>query len=247
MGMFNKFKEKAEKNFNKIEKRAENIKREDRDNYNREMFKGKKDLDKNNNFNEVLDDFEEDFNEDFDKNRSYEDEYSNLQPSQKSESFHFFILENQYRDLERMIRGVKDVWDNKGERWRIKKKDRHCFTDEEAEDILRTAQSHLSPDIKLAIFHKEEYPIILTSIFEQLYVMFKSVMEYKFGRFGNITEQYKMKQQAVNIFMALTMRIKANYSRAIMGSENKATHQSVKGQESLHSNERKDGYNDSYT
>ncbi len=169
----------------------------------------------------------------------YEDPI-NLFPAQKPESFHFFILENQYQDLERAIRGVKDVWDKEKETWVIKKKKDHCFTDEESEEIVRTAQSHLSSDIKLAIFNRIEYPILLESIYNQLWVLFKCIMDYRFGRFGNQTNQLKMKQQAMNVFNMLMMRIKANYSRAIEGRENSATHDSVKGQESLNQTERKE-------
>ena len=169
-----------------------------------------------------------------------EDDPINLYPAQKPESFHFFILENQYQDLERMIRGVKDVWDKDKQKWVIKRKAEHCFTDEESEDIVRTAQSHLSSDIKLAILNRQEYPILLQGIYDQLWVMFKETMDYRFGRFGNETKQAKMKLQAANIFNALMMRIKANYSRAIEGRENSSTHDSVKGQESLQQTERKE-------
>lgn len=175
-----------------------------------------------------------------------DDEQISLFPAQKPESFHFFILENQYQDLERAIRGVKDVWEPKVKKWLIKRKDNHCFTDEESEEIVRTAQSHLSSDIKLAILNRNEYPILLDGIYNQLWVMFKQIMDYRFGRFGSETKQMEMKQQAVNIFNMLMMRIKANYSRAIEGRENTATHDSVKGQESLNQTERKD-YMRSYT
>lgn len=169
----------------------------------------------------------------------------NLMPGQRPESFHFFILENQYRDLERAIRGVKDVWDNVKEKWVIKRKTDHCFTDEESEEIIRTAQSHLSTDLKLAIFNREEYPILLNMVYDQIWTMFREIMEYRFGRFGDETIQRKMKEQATNIFSMLLMRIKANYSRAIDGHENKATHDSVKAQESLQQTERKD-FDDRY-
>lgn len=230
MSFFKSLESKAKSNLGKLQDNKPYV--------NEAKLKRKND----NNLNyDIEDDFKDDENLEEDYNdKSYGDEYSHLQPSQKPESFHFFILENQYQDLERMIRGVKDVFDKEKNEWRIKRKKVHCFTDEEAEDIVRTAQSHLSPDIKLAYFSKEEYPIILNGIYEQMYLMFKSIMEYRFGRFGDVTEQYKMKQQAVNIFNALMMRIKANYSRAIMGSENKATHQSVKGQESLNQPRSKD-------
>lgn len=168
------------------------------------------------------------------------DENYNLYPAQKPESFHFFILENQYQDLERLIRGVKDVFDKDQQKWVIKRKDKHCFTDEESEEIVRTAQSHLSSDIKLATFSRDEYPIIMNSIYQQIWILFKEMMDYRFGRFGDVTKQLKMKQQASNIFNVLMMRIKANYSRAVEGRENKATHDSVKGQESLQQTERKD-------
>ena len=182
----------------------------------------------------------------FDPYYGGEDDNYNLYPAQKPESFHFFILENQYQDLERLVRGVKDVWDKTNQKWVIKKKDRHCFTDEESEEIVRTAQSHLSSDIKLATFSRDEYPIIMNLIHQQVWILFKEIMDYRFGRFGNVTKQLMMKQQAVNIFNVLMMRIKANYSRAVEGRENKETHNSVKGQESLHQTERKD-YSRNYT
>ena len=47
-----------------------------------------------------------------------------------------------------------------------------------------------------------------------------------------------MKQDNLNINMALMTRIEANYSRAIQGSENKHTHNAVKGQESLSNSDR---------
>lgn len=178
--------------------------------------------------------------EDFYGEELYDDDAFNLYPSQKSESFHFFILENQYKDLERLIRGVKDVWDKEQQKWMIKRKSEHCFTDEESEEIVRTAQSHLSSDIKLAIFSREEYPILMNLIYQQLWILFKEIMDYRFGRFGNVTKQLNMKQQAANIFNVLMMRIKANYSRAIEGRENRSTHDSVKGQESLQQTERKE-------
>lgn len=185
-----------------------------------------------------LDPFSEDFLDD--QGRDYREDPINLYPAQKPESFHFFILENQYKDLEMAIRGVKDVWDKEDKKWVIKRKKNHCFTDEESEEIVRTAQSHLSSDIKLAIFSRTEYPIILNGIYEQLWTLFKEIMDYRFARHGGITKQLEMKQQAVNIFNILMMRIKANYSRAIEGRENRATHESVKGQESLQQVERRE-------
>lgn len=207
--------------------------------------KDKKNKKKNYNDDQFLDPFSDDYfdNPRFDR---FDDPVS-LYPAQKPESFHFFILENQYQDLERAIRGVKDVWDKENEKWVIRRKKEHCFTDEESEEIVRTAQSHLSSDIKLAIFNRNEYPILLDSIYNQLWVLFKSIMDYRFGRFGNITNQLKMKQQAVNIFNMLMMRIKANYSRAIEGRENSATHDSVKGQESLNQPDRIRDYGRGYT
>jgi len=192
----------------------------------------KKDKDKSKQ-----DDF---FNDNFYDDSYYGDDNYNLYPAQKPESFHFFILENQYQDLERLIRGVKDVWDKDKERWIIKRKGEHCFTDEESEEIVRTAQSHLSSDIKLATFSRDEYPIMMNSIYQQIWILFKEIMDYRFGRFGDVTKQLKMKQQAINIFQVLMMRIKANYSRAVEGRENKATHNSVRGQESLQQTERKE-------
>ena len=236
MGLFKGFEKKAQKTLGKLQSVDED--------YDRRKFKDIKQVEDHGTAPEFEDVDLGESPQEYPENEY--DEYSNLQPSQKPESFHFFILENQYQDLERMIRGVKDVFDKTKNEWRIKKKDVHCFTDEEAEDIVRTAQSHLSPDIKLAYFSKDEYPIMMRGIYEQMYTNFKSIMEYRFGRFKDRTQQYKMKQQSVNIFNALMMRIKANYSRAIQGSENKAVHQSVKGQESLNQPQQK-GYSEGYT
>jgi hypothetical protein len=249
MGLFNSFVNQAKNKLNDFQNSKEQINhkrfkdpnakynqpQQTSDNYqnNNQKFKNKK---KNNN--QFIDPFSDDF---YDGNNfNFNDDPVSLYPAQRPESFHFFILENQYQDLERAIRGVKDVWDKENQKWVIKRKKEHCFTDEESEEIVRTAQSHLSSDIKLAILNTQEYPILLDLIYNQLWVLFKSIMDYRFGRFGNQTKQLEMKQQAVNIFTMLTMRIKANYSRAIGGRENSATHDSVKGQESLNQTDRKD-------
>ena len=79
-----------------------------------------------------------------------------IQPAQKPESFHHFILENKYQDLEKSIRGYKDVYNKNTREWETKRKETHCFTDEEAEEILRTAQSLLATDIKLSFINKRQ-------------------------------------------------------------------------------------------
>lgn len=161
-----------------------------------------------------------------------------LPPAQKPESFHHFILENQYRDLERSIRGYKDIYDKQTEKIRTVRKSQHCFTDEEAEEILRTAQSHLSTDIKLSFIHKDAFPILMDTIYQEISMLFESIAEYRYGRYGDAQSQYEMKLQNHKIFLELFTRIQANYSRAISGTENNRTHDSVKGQESLNQSER---------
>ena len=168
-----------------------------------------------------------------------------IQPAQKPESFHHFILENQYKDLEKSIRGYKDVYDKQTRQWETKRKDEHCFTDEESEDILRTAQSHLATDIKLGYISKEQFPLYMDALYKTISFIFYSYAEYRYGRYnkkgqnGEIIEdldkQYKMKLQNHKIFLELWTRIQANYSRSIQGQENKYTHESVQGQESLQS------------
>lgn len=227
MSLFNGFKEKARKKLDNYANRDNNINKIPAYNQDLDGTMDKRDK------------FEDDFmNEDF-NDTNFEDNI-NLMPSQKPESFHFFILDNQYQDLERTIRGVKDVYNKEKQQWEIKRKADHCFTDEESEDIVRTAQAYLSTDIKLGRISREEYPVIMLSIQKQLTKMFRSIMEYRFGRFGDYTKQYNMKLQAENILRILLLRIKSNYSRALEGYENKATHDSVKGQESLQHTERKE-------
>lgn len=175
----------------------------------------------------------------------YEDKYDDfgdryddmgIQPGQKPESFHHFILENQYKDLERSIRGFKDVFDKEKQEWVTIRKKTHCFTDEESEDILRTAQSHLATDIKLGRINEKVIGDLMNAIYEEIAFIFESIAEYRYGRYGSYEKQYEMKLQNHKIFLELFTRIEANYSRAIGGMENKYTHESVKGQESLQSN-----------
>jgi len=183
------------------------------------------------------DDFNDNYNDFNDGMNPYND-YVGIQPAQKPESFHHFILENQYKDLERSIRGLKDIWDKDTQTWKTKRKEIHCFTDEEAEDILRTAQSHLATDVKLGFIKVEIFGDYMDAIYKELAFLFESIAEYRYGRYGDFETQYKMKLQNQKIFLELFTRVQANYSRAIQGSENKATHGSVRGQESLQSGER---------
>lgn len=157
----------------------------------------------------------------------------NIQPAQKPESFHHFILENQYKDLERSIRGFKDVFNKQSQTWEIIRKKEHCFTDEEAEEILRTAQSHLATDIKLSFISKESFPLVMDAIYKQIEYIFRRIAEYQYGRYEAYEKQGEMKTENLKIFLELITRIQANYSRAIQGTENKSTHNSVKSQESL--------------
>jgi len=185
---------------------------------------------------EEEDDLNDDLGDDFTNFNNYDDEVG-IQPAQKPESFHHFILENQYKDLERSIRGLKDVWNKEEQKWLTKRKDKHCFTDEEAEDILRTAQSHLATDIKLGWIRKDSFGDYMSAVYKVIAHLFESIAEYRYGRYGDFDAQYNMKLQNHKIFLELWTRIQANYSRSIEGSENKQTHQSVRGQESLQSND----------
>ena len=191
----------------------------------------------------------DDLEEMYDENGDYDDEFGSndygerfddmsIQPSQKPESFHHFILENQYKDLERSIRGFKDVYDKETQQWKTIRKKEHCFTDEEAEEILRTAQSHLATDIKLGYINRDSFPILMDTIYQELAFLFESIAEYRYGRYGSYDKQYEMKLQNHKIFLELFTRVQANYSRAIAGLENKYTHDSVKGQESLQQTDR---------
>lgn len=183
--------------------------------------------------------------DDFDDNDFYDDYRDDvaIQPAQKPESFHHYILENQYKELEKSIRGYKDVYNKDTREWETKRKDAHCFTDEEAEEILRVAQSLLATDIKLSFINKDVFGNKAMMLFKQLRTLFREIAEYRYGRYshdkngneidGGYAIEQHMKLQNKKIFLELTERIIANYSRAIQGVENKLTHQSVKGQESL--------------
>jgi len=210
---------------------------------------------------DIYDGIEEDFNEvdtkDFNDDFNELDDYGiGIQPAQKPESFHHFILENKYQDLEKSIRGYKDVYNKATREWDTKRKKSHCFTDEEAEEILRTAQSLLATDIKLSFINKEVFGLRMMMLYKRLKQLFREIAEYRYGRYshdekgkplknGYAIEQY-MKLQNLKIFVELTERVVANYSRAIQGIENKLTHQSVTSQESLQSSDRLEDKNRRY-
>jgi len=181
----------------------------------------------------------------FQEDNNYDGLYDNydevgIQQSQKSESFHHYILENKYQDLERSIRGFKDVMDKETQQWKIIRKEKHCFTDEESEGIVRLAQSLLSSDIKLSNMSLEVFSNMMDLMYEQLENYFYRIAEYRYGRYGSYENQGKMKDENKKILIELYNRIWANYSRAIGGKENNLTHESVKGQESLQNIEDSD-------
>jgi len=240
-----KFLNKFKKNIGIIDKKANEIVNKKK----RKEFRGGRIREKKQEkISEDIfrDDFEEDDNFEEDNygedRRDFYDEVGIL-PSQKPESFHHFILENQYRDLEKSIRGYKEVFDKHLKEWKTIRKQTHCFTDEEAEEILRTAQSHLATDIKLSFINRESFGAMMMAIYKRIDELFTSIAEYRYGRYshnedGSLKEnayeiEYQMKIQNRKIFLELWARIQANYSRAIQGQENKYTHDSVKGQESL--------------
>ncbi len=186
------------------------------------------------------------------------DEYGvGIQTAQKPESFHHFILENQYKDLEKSIRGYKDVYNKTTREWETKRKDTHCFTDEEAEEILRTTQSLLATDIKLSFINVDVFGIKAMMLYKRLKQLFREIAEYRYGRYshhsdgslkeGGYSIEQAMKLQNLKIFVELTERVVANYSRAIQGIENKLTHQSVSAQESLQSGDRMEDNNRRYS
>lgn len=254
MGRFlRNFKQRTQKVGENLDKASSNLANKQRDDFAKTKFKNPNSEKVQSTFGDLNDEMNDkdlmndNFYDDFNK---YDSRYDDvlIQPSQKPESFHHFILENQYKDLERSIRGLKDVWDGTKQQWTTKRKEVHCFTDEEAEDILRTAQSHLATDIKLSFINVEHYGQIMNALYKQIAFLFRSIAEYRYGRYGSYEKQYQMKAQNLKIFVELWTRIQANYSRAIKGAENQATHQAVKGQESLQNSERdKTGRNVGYS
>ena len=197
---------------------------------------GNRNIKKNRDDEKVVSGFGDDeLDDDYENDEN--DEYK-IQGAQKPESFFHFILENQYKDLERSIRGLKDVWDKKESKFITKRKASHCFTDEESEEILRCVQTHLATDIKLSNIRMESFPVMMDAIYTQVSFLFYSIADYRYGRYGAMEIQYEMKLQNQKIFLEVMTRIQANYSRAVGGKENIATHGSVKGQASLQSEDK---------
>ncbi len=232
---FKKAKKKAKAGAEKVNTLAEE--KLNSENYSNKRLRKNKNIVGDVTGEEEFEGAGEDFNEDY-EDTNFEDDDVAIHSAQKPESFHHFILDNQYKDLELDIRGYKEVKNKETQQWETKRKKNHCFTDEQAEMIVRKVQSNLSPDIKLSRISKDHFGVIMDSVFKNLLRFIRRMMEYQFGAYGNYDEQGRMKSQAVDIFENIYRRIYANYSRAIEGSENKATHQSVRGQESLQSGER---------
>lgn len=266
MGKFiDKFRNKASsvgENINKLDSKVNEFRNRESPNprkYSGKVFKSKVNRSIGS---DIYDGMEDEFDDDYGKGDFGEDDYDDdygvgIQPAQKPESFHHFILENKYQDLEKSIRGYKDVYNKTTREWETKRKDMHCFTDEEAEEILRTAQSLLATDIKLSFINKEVFGFRMMMLYKRIKQIFREIAEYRYGRYshdqngnpkknGYAIEQY-MKLQNLKIFVELTERVVANYSRAIQGIENKLTHQSVSAQESLQSSDRMNEGNRRYT
>jgi len=249
-----KYLEKFKQGASKVDKKIMEMSREDKRNEKSDYGTGMRDeFDDSGDFKDNFSDDWKDYDKDFDR---FDD--MAIQPGQKPESFHHFILENQYKDLERSIRGFKDVFDKNTQQWVTKRKDIHCFTDEEAEGILRMAQSHLATDIKLASMSLEAFGKMMDLLYEQLESYFYRIAEYRYGRYNTFNKngvlvkvnydlQGKMKDENKKILIELYNRIWANYSRAIGGKENKYTHESVKGQESLQQTDNDLRFNKRYT
>jgi len=251
MGKFlDKFKKAGEVGKNVGVKAGQRIDRFANQQTNRQQrFNTGKIRDKNVNPNAGMTNFD-DFN-DFGNDLGYDpmglgDNQSpyelNVRTPQKPASFHHFLLENKYRDLEMDIRGYKEVFNKDEQKWEIKRKGEHCFTDEEAEEILGMVQSHLSTDIKLTFYSKETFGIRFLAVMEAVSFKFERIMEYQFGRFGDSTRQGEMKAKALQILISVITRIEANYLMAIQGIENKRTHEGIQSQESLQGN----GMNDNF-
>lgn len=230
-----KYLDKFKKGFKNVDKRLSDLENEkDRDNSNNN-------LEDSDNFDEFRDLNNFDGKGNNPRMNNIDDPFFDevgSPKSQKPESFHHFILDNQYRDLERSIRGFKDIWNKDTKEWVTVRKKEHCFTDEESEEILRTAQSHLATDIKLGFINLNSYPLLMDAIYQEVAFLFESIAEYRYGRYGSYEKQYEMKLQNHKIFLELFTRIQMNYSRAIQGKENQLTHDSVKGQESLQNSDR---------
>jgi len=172
---------------------------------------------------------------------------ANIQKAQKPESFHHFILDNKFQSNEKSIRGYKDVYNKETDKWEVKRKALHCFTDEEAESIVRMAQAHLGTDIKLAHMSLDAFGAMMNLIYDEFERFFSRIMEYRYGRYGSYEIQSKMKDENLKILVELYNCVWANYSRAIGGSENKLTHDSVKSQESLQQSGQDDDMRRGYT
>jgi hypothetical protein len=226
-----KYLEKFKQGAKKIDKKIENISRDKQQKKNFGAYDTSEGIGDMGNYDNAGE-FKDDFGDDIDGHNERDDDMS-IEPAQRPESFHHFILENQYKDLERSIRGFKDVFDKGTNQWKTIRKKEHCFTDEESEEILRTAQSHLATDIKLGRINSDIFGELMNAIYEEIAFIFESIAEYRYGRYGSYEKQYEMKLQNHKIFLELFTRIESNYSRAIGGMENKYTHDSVKGQESL--------------
>lgn len=193
----------------------------------------------------IFEDNDKEMDKFLDKNVNNYDEVG-INVSQKPESFHHFLLEDKYKDAEMKIRGFKEIYDKEKQKWVVVRRSVHCFTDEEAEYILRTIQIYLSSSITLGRISREQYGIKIMAIHDEISSVFVNIATYKYCRYVKPEVIEEMHIQNHEIFVCAMELIKSNYTRSIDGEENKRTHDKLQHQESLRYGDKdltkKEGY-----
>lgn len=139
----------------------------------------------------------------------------------KGGNYFHFILGSDFEDLEMEIRGLryyKEIDDFGKETLITKKLPNHYLSEEGAEDLLVELKAHLSSDIKLGIFSRDEF-LMQMDIIRKFLISYIQNNLYKLG----MDTEEKQRKSPTLIVMMLS-RIRSVYSRSIAGVENQRSH-----------------------
>lgn len=144
---------------------------------------------------------------------------------EKDNNYFNLILTSDFEDLEMDIRGLREykIIDSKGkQKFIYKRRPNHYLSEDGAEDLLLELRTHLSPDIKLAIFTRDEFLLSQEAIRKQL----MSYITNNLYSLGMDTEQKQ--RNAALLCNRILLRIRAVYSRNVAGIENERSHGEIK-------------------
>lgn len=159
---------------------------------------------------------------------------------QEDQQMNYFslLLGGEFKDIELDIRGLRleeERLPGGKKNLVYKRRPGHFLSEAGAEDLLQELKTHLHPDIKLAIFTRDEYLKAMDAIRKH----FISFLQNNLYRLGMDTEEKQ--RNAPVLANRVLLRIRAVYSRSVGGKENERSHGDIELKGNLDS-EREDRF-----